>query len=184
MARRRRRRGAAAAVRVTETGAFTLHSKPGAPKTIYIDFDGHNVTGTIWNNNSGFASHPMKPYDTDGSPTTWSASELDVVADVWRRMAEDFAPYDVDVTTEEPAPFNADVGHILVTRKVDENGNEIFDCGCGGVAYFGAFGNGFLSPGLVFLDGVGGAHNIAEAGSHELGHKLYLAHDGVSSTGR
>ena len=168
---------------ITETGAFTLHSKPGAPKTVYIDFDGHNVTGTIWNNNSGFASHPMKPYDTDGSPTTWSASELDVVADVWRRMAEDLAPYDVDVTTEEPALFDGNVGHILVTRKADENGNTIYNCSCGGVAYYGGFGNTYLLPGLVFLDGVGGAHNIAEAASHELGHNLYLAHDGTSSTG-
>ena len=125
----------------------------------------------------------MKPYDTDGSPTTWSASALDVVADVWRRMAEDLAPYDVDVTTEEPALFDGNVGHILVTRKADENGNTIYNCSCGGVAYYGGFGNTYLLPGLVFLDGVGGAHNIAEAASHELGHHPYLAHDGTSSTG-
>ena len=35
----------------------------------------------------------------------------------------------------------------------------------------------------MFLDGVGGANNSAEAASHELGHNLYLAHDGTSSTG-
>ncbi len=166
---------------LSQIDTFTLHSKPGAPKTVYIDFDGHNVTGTIWNSESGFASHPMKAYDTSGDPAIWTTAELDVVADVWRRMVEDLAPYDVDVTTEEPAVFNADVGHILVTRKIDENGNAIFNCGCGGVAYFGAFGNGFLLPGLVFLDGVGGAHNISEAATHELGHNLYLAHDGTSS---
>ena len=51
------------------------------------------------------------------------------------------------------------------------------------MAYYGGFGNTYLLPGLVFLDGVGGAHNIAEAASHELGHNLYLAHDGTSSTG-
>jgi len=168
---------------ITETDAFTLHSKPGAPKTIYIDFDGHNVTGTVWNNSSGYTSHPMKPYDTDGDPLFWTAGELDVVADVWRRMVEDFAPYDVDVTTEEPAVFDGNVGHILVTRKVDENGHAIYNCNCGGVAYYGGFGYPYKSPGLVFQDGLSGTHNIAEAASHELGHNLYLAHDGTSSSG-
>jgi len=164
---------------ITQFDAFTLHSKPGAPKTIYIDFDGHLVTGTIWNDRSGFAEHPMKPYDTSGDATIWTSGELDVIADVWRRMAEDFAPYDVDVTTQEPTVFGGNVGHILVTRKVDEIGQAIYTCTCGGVAFFRGFGDAFLSPGLVFLDGVGGAHNIAEAASHELGHNLNLSHDGL-----
>ncbi|MHA1527934.1 MAG: immunoglobulin-like domain-containing protein [Alphaproteobacteria bacterium] len=166
---------------ITQTGVFTLHSKPGAPKTVYIDFDGHLVTGTTWNARTGVSEHPMKPYDTSGDATIWTASELDVVADVWRRMAEDLAPYDVDVTTQEPTVFNNNVGHILVTRKVDENGNEIYDCSCGGVAFYRGFGDSYLLPGLVFLDGVGGAHNIAEAATHELGHNLNLSHDGSAS---
>jgi hypothetical protein len=29
--------------------AFLLHSRPGAPKVIYLDFTGHVTTGTGWN---------------------------------------------------------------------------------------------------------------------------------------
>ena len=60
-------------------------------------------------------------------------------------------------------------------------------CGCGGVAYVGVFdsaNNGYNQPALVFTTGVGnGAKNIAEAGSHEVGHNLGLSHDGTSTLG-
>ena len=169
---------------ITQVEAFRLHSRPGAPKTVYIDLDGHVVTGTIWNSESGFGSHPLRPYDSNGNPSTWSTTELNVVADIWRRMAEDFAPYDIDVTTEQPAVFNSNVGHVVVTYKTDANGNPIFVCNCGGVAYVDVFGTAFAQPALVFVDGVGtGAHNISEAASHEFGHNLGLTHDGTSTVG-
>ena len=101
-------------------------------------------------------------------------------------MAEDFAPYDIDVTTEEPPAFGPNVGHILVTRKADENNRNIYNCSCGGVAYVGVWGLSnytYYQPALVFLDGVGGPHNISEAASHELGHNLNLSHDGTSTVG-
>ena len=31
------------------TDTFLLHSKPGASKVIYLDFDGHTTSGTSWN---------------------------------------------------------------------------------------------------------------------------------------
>lgn len=38
----------------------------------------------------------------DGSPSTWSAAELSDFLAVWRAISEDYAAYDVDVTTEDP----------------------------------------------------------------------------------
>jgi hypothetical protein len=38
----------------------------------------------------------------DGSPITWSAAELADVLAIWRALSEDYAPWDVDVTTEDP----------------------------------------------------------------------------------
>ena len=61
----------------------------------------------------------VRLYDTDGNEGVFTQSELDVIAEVWKRVAEDFAPYDIDVTTEEPTSFGPNVGHILVTRKAD-----------------------------------------------------------------
>lgn len=171
---------------ITLSGAFSLHSKPGAARTVYLDMDGHVVTGTAWNNSSGHNTLHMRPYDTNGDDNTFTQSELNDIAEVWKRVAEDFAPYDIDVTTEEPPSFGPNVGHILVTRKKDEFGNSIYVCGCGGVAYVGVWGissYAYYQPALVFLDGVGGPHSISEAASHELGHNIYLSHDGTATLG-
>jgi hypothetical protein len=169
---------------ISEADAFTLHSKPGAARTVYLDMDGHVVTGTIWNGSADPLY--MRPYDTNGDEGVFTAGELNDIAETWKRVAEDFAPYDIDVTTEEPASFGPNVGHILVTRKADQFNNPIYSCSCGGVAYVGVWGRSnytYYQPALVFLDGVGGPHNISEAASHELGHNLNLSHDGTGSVG-
>jgi hypothetical protein len=38
----------------------------------------------------------------DGNTADWSAAELSNILAIWRAVAEDYAPFDVDVTTEEP----------------------------------------------------------------------------------
>ena len=170
---------------ITQAEAFTLHSKPGASRVVYLDMDGHVVSGTIWNSTADPLY--MRPYDSNGDESTFTQTELSEIAETWKRVAEDFAPYDIDVTTEEPPAFGPNVGHILVTRKADENNrNIIYNCSCGGVAYVGVWGRSnytYYQPALVFLDGVGGPHNISEAASHELGHNLNLSHDGTSTVG-
>lgn len=162
---------------------FSLHSRPGASRVVYLDMDGAVVSNTAWN--SGTLT--MRPYSIDGDFGTFTQAELDAIAETWKRIAEDFAPYDIDVTTEQPAAFGANVGHILVTRKASVEGPEIYSCGCGGVAYVGVWGGSnfpYYQPALVFTDGVGtGPHNISEAASHELGHNLGLSHDATSTQG-
>lgn len=53
---------------------FFLHSRPGATKTIYLDFNGHTTTGTAWNTNPGWNVDPIvtPAYDTDGNPASFS----------------------------------------------------------------------------------------------------------------
>jgi len=166
---------------LSKSKTFSLHSKPGAANMVYLDMDGHTVTGTAWNG----AGDPlnMRPYDSSGNDNDFTGTELKEIAEVWKRVAEDFAPFDIDVTTEEPSAFGPNVGHILVTRKADRAGKVIYNCNCGGVAYVDVWGGSnysFYQPALVFLDGVTGPHNISEAASHELGHNLGLSHDGTS----
>lgn len=162
---------------------FTLHSRPGASRVVYLDMDGAVVSNTVWN--SGTLT--MRPYSIDSDFSTFTQAELDAIAESWKRIAEDFAPYDIDVTTEEPASFGPNVGHILVTPKTSVEGTQIYSCSCGGVAYVGVWGGSnfpFYQPALVFTDGVGtGPHNITEAASHELGHNLGLSHDATSTQG-
>lgn len=172
---------------LTEQQTFNLHSKPGASRVVHLDMDGRIVTGTRWNDNAGVDPLYMRPYDSDGNEASLSQAELNAIAEVWKRIAEDFAPFDIDVTTEEPASYGPQVGVILVTYNADENGRQIYPCSCGGVAYVGVWGESnysYYQPALVFIDGVGtGPHNISEAASHELGHNLSLSHDGTSTQG-
>jgi hypothetical protein len=174
---------------VTETDVFKLHSKPGALSVLYVDFDGHVLIGTVWNANSGQTELDMLPFNPDGGdPYTFTQAELTRIAESWRRVAEDFAPFDIDVTTEEPPyttgadgrrNYASNVGHNLVTRKADANGNDAYSCSCGGVAYYNAFGNNYSQPGLTFNSSLG---SNALTISHETGHTLYLSHDGGASS--
>ena len=175
--------GPEAAPATTLDDAFLLHSRPGASKRVFVDFDGHVITGTAWNN-SGATSYAALPYDLDGDPSTFNATERERIVSIWHRISEDMAPFDIDVTTEEPLSFDRYTGRILVTHTVDGNGNSMPSSGGGGVAYVGVFGNSnyhtYYSPALVYYNHLGGGSesSVAEASSHELGHNLALSHDG------
>ena len=69
------------------------------------------------------------PFDQDGDPTTFSDGELSAIAGVWQRVAEDYAPFSVDVTTEEPAAFGPNTGRVLITDSVAqvEQGTVLVD---------------------------------------------------------
>ena len=173
-------------LKVTASDIFTLHSKPGAAKTVHLDFEGHMITGTIWNNETGRTTLYARPYDSDGNESSFSTSEIDQMAAMWHRVAEDFAPFDIDVTTEPPLNYGPNVGHILVTHRTDAQGYNLYPNSAGGVAYVNVWGRSdytYYQPALVFYNhlGNGNIHNIAEASSHELGHNLALAHDGTST---
>lgn len=165
--------------------AFKLHSRPGSPNVVYIDFDGATITGTAWNGTH--TQLDALAYNVEGDRSSFSAMERTRIIDIWHRVAEDLAPYDIDVTTERPAVFNSTTGTILVTHSIDANGNTINCASCGGVAYVNVFGRSnyhtYYSPALVFYDklGGGGETYVAEASSHEFGHNLGLSHDGTTT---
>ena len=170
---------------LTSANVFTLHSKPGSGNVVFLDFDGHTISGTAWNN----SVDPLlaQPYDLDGLSGSFSSSELANVAEIWRRIAEDYAAFDIDVTTEQPSSFGPTTGRILITRDTDANGNAMPAQGAGGVAYVGVWGRtnyGYYSPALVYYNRLGGGRPdyVSEASSHELGHNLSLSHDATSSS--
>jgi hypothetical protein len=97
-------------------------------------------------------------------------------------VAEDYAAFNVDVTTERPAAFTTRTAHALITRNTDADGNANPSSGAGGVAYVGAFGQANYAtfrPAWIYNNNLGNSESyIAEATSHELGHNLGLSHDG------
>jgi hypothetical protein len=169
---------------------FLLHSRPGAQRTIYLDFDGAVIKDTAWNGGGGEIT--AQPFDSDGHvDTNFSAEELQRIQYIWQRVAEDYAPFDIDVTTEKPAGSKLTrkdaADQVYGTTVLITNHNGVYDCECGGVAYVGVFDNigDFYKPALVFWDMLGSGHEkyVAEAISHEAGHNLGLSHDGYSGGG-
>ena len=73
-------------------------SRPGAAYTLYLDFGGfyyRGLPGAI----SGFTS----AYSVDGDLTSFSAHELSNIQQIWSRAATQLAPFDINVTTVDPA---------------------------------------------------------------------------------
>ncbi|MFM8748220.1 MAG: PKD domain-containing protein [Aestuariivirga sp.] len=165
---------------------FRLHSKPGSQKTLYLDFDGADLSGTAWNMTG--SSIAAAGFDINGN-AAFSTTEMQQIQYIWQRVAEDFAPFDINVTTEAPPPgkitrssmTDPEYGAVaLITRRAG-----VYSCNCGGVAYVGVFGmtTDFYKPALVFYDALGGGDEkfVAEAISHEIGHNVGLLHDGTAT---
>jgi len=162
------------------------HSKPGATRVLFLDFNGHVIVNTAWNTSRGISQWDCLPFDTDGDNTTFSDSEQQYIIQMWERVAEDYAPFDVDVTTEQPPVWTATTGHALITPTLDANGKQCPHYTYGGIAYVDVFGDydysynsaGSHSPAWVTPMSGNSYANTAEAASHELGHNMGLSHDG------
>jgi PKD repeat protein len=169
--------------------AFKLHSKPNATKKIYIDFDGHVATKTAWNKVDK-PTITADPFNIDGNMGVDTERERTAIYHIWASVAEDFLPFDVDVTTEEPTPdelLRSDTTDVKYgTRVVITTTHSTKVCtNCGGVAYVGVFnyvGSDFFKPAWVFYNALNYNNKaIAEAISHEAGHNLGLHHDGIKN---
>lgn len=167
-------------------GSLIFHSRPGSPNVLYLNFAGEDVTNTEWNTSLGRSVIPALPFSSDTDYTTFSDSEQAVIRRVWQRVAEDYAPFDINVTTERPASFNNRTAMALITRDTDANGAANPSNSGGGVAYVNAFGSTSFAryrPAWVYHDNLSnGESYIAEAASHEIGHNLGLSHDGTSGS--
>lgn len=159
---------------------FQLHSNPGATKVIYLDFDGYttgDVYGSDWDNLTSPA------WDYSGNGAAFTDTERQIIQKIWARVAEDYAPFGVDVTTQDPG-----VEALRKSGSTDQaygirvviTGDDTPAPGSGGVAYIGSFNFSTDTPAYVFNVS---EKSVAEAISHEVGHSLGLGHDGTATLG-
>ena len=145
--------------RTTAIPAFS--SKPNSKFVIYIDLDGEVTSGKDWSNEKTINALPLRTY-TDAQ-----------VEQLWNVTAQDYLPWDVNVTTDR-TKFDAAAKKqrkmIVVTKT-----NETQYPGVGGVAMIGSFSDGLDEVAWCFNDGI---KTIGETCSHEIGHTVGLNHDG------
>ena len=140
-------------------------SLPGAAAVAYLDMDGETVSGTVWNGGNTIAAGGIDGRFSDAA-----------MIDVWERVAEDYAPFQINVTTDESEYLRADPSRRI--RCIITPTNEWYGSS-GGVAYVGSFTWTGDTPCWVFSDNLANSSRyIAEAVSHEIGHTLGLRHDG------
>jgi hypothetical protein len=81
-----------------------LNSLPGAAKSIYLDFDGD--VQSVWTRDGWQTYKDIKAQASD-------LNEADI-RKVWETVAEDYAPFNVNVTTVQPASFADNVAMRVV----------------------------------------------------------------------
>ena len=139
-----------------------LSSYPSATATIFLDFDGHYVSGTLWNNGNPINCAPSGMTDAQ-------------ITEAFNRVAEDYRPFNVNITTDSivflAAPMNQRIRMIITPSSA-------WCPGVGGVAIIGSFTWGDDTPGFVFNDQLGpnSPKMVGECIAHESGHTLGLDH--------
>ncbi|MEY3896824.1 MAG: hypothetical protein RLZZ214_2344, partial [Verrucomicrobiota bacterium] len=141
-----------------QNGIIPLQSRPGAVAVVYLDFDGEKGPHLDWGDFDAAAPPGMTPTH---------------VRDVWSRVAEDFAPFNLNVTTDLQVFLNAP--ETSRQRCIITPTNTAAP-GAGGVAWVGSFGDGGDTSCWCFY--YSNPKYAAEIISHEVGHTLGLFHDG------
>jgi hypothetical protein len=146
-----------------------LNSFPQATATIFLDFDGQTVSSPYWTATPFYAT-----------PANLTPAQI---TSVFNRVAEDFRPFNLNITTDSAVFLAAAPGRrqrIIITSYSSWYGNA------GGVAYIPSFRWSQEVPGFVFSNLLAtntnpeiNAKRVAEAASHETGHTLGLDHQRI-----
>jgi hypothetical protein len=162
-----------------------LHSNPGSAKTLYLNFLGNTITEDfaantfgVDRNLNGLVTHP---FDIDGDASSFSGTEQTMIRKIWEIVAEDYRPFDIDVTTSYEGTFGDGVA-VNVAIGGTTRDDELTS----GYAPVGGFSNERSNTALVVTTNIARyTHDewydtiqaIGNSVSHESGHLFGLEHD-------
>ncbi|MBL8823974.1 MAG: pre-peptidase C-terminal domain-containing protein [Planctomycetia bacterium] len=171
--------------------APALSSRPGAAYTMYLNFSGFDYPGT-W----GGQTPGVTPAYNGQTGTTFTTTEQANIKNIWSRVAQAYAIFDINVTTVDPAVAAGQAANDLarynyyqntprLMHTVIGNGASTFYGSAGGVSYVNVMHDAATFSGAhtnwAFVNRLGGVtafHNIFTASAHELGHAASLSHQG------
>jgi hypothetical protein len=177
-------------------GMPMLNSNPRATHTIYLNFTGSRMTRD-WSPdgfpNVNLGKHHTV-FDLDGDASRFSDGEADAIYRIWKYVADDYAPFDVNVTTVNnnynPSVYWDNVLEVAIGGWVprNEEGEGLY-----GVAHFNQYAR--LGEDAVYVfsdrhkdtalaqydDDAQGAYEffvkaVAGTAAHEAGHAFGLEH--------
>ncbi len=163
-----------------------FHSLPGAADTLYLDFDGHSAS-------DAWGTYNALPFNFGGGPAgTFSPGERLAIRNIWRTVAEDFSPFQINVTTASPGSFADRVSFRMV--MTESSGAIVNAAGALGVAFLDSYHSGGSDDQVAWVfasafGSFGAGSNLGWSGrivaggvemgntvSHEFGHALGLHH--------
>ena len=141
-----------------------LNSYSPASATVYLDFDGAEVEGTLWNEEGKITAEP-----SGLSPAT--------IAWIHKQVADHFKLFNLNVTTDPEVYSRAPVLQrirIIITPDGAWYGPAT------GVSAIGSFTWGDDTPAWVFMRALSdNPAFIAACATHQIGHSLGLQHQSV-----
>lgn len=158
-------------------GVPAYRSLPSARHGLYLDFDG-NYHALF----AGSRDVTTPAYDTDGDPLSLSSGEREDIRRIWARVAEDFSPFNIDVTTESPPPGRYDRWQRVAIGGAS---TDWYEFAAAGTAMVGSFiHSNAADPAFVFTEQSNGDGStfryplvtVADAAAHEAAHTFGLLH--------
>ncbi|MBN2217658.1 MAG: DUF1349 domain-containing protein, partial [Pirellulales bacterium] len=132
-----------------ENGMPILHSRPGAPASLFLDFDGYDPESWL-------------PFTQDGDGSTFNLTEQTTIIESWRQVEAWYSMFDLDVTTIQPNVSTQPTAWHVITPSYKN----------GGLAW-SIFPH--TSPGSL-SDGDWSPFNVQAAIVHEVGHTFGCGH--------
>src|SRR5580700_5847553 len=141
-----------------------LNSYSTAAATVYLDFDGAEVNGTIWNEQGRIIAAPS---GLSPASITW----------IHKLISDHFNLFNLNITTD-PAVYERAPIHQRTRIIITPDGSWYGQVP--GVSAIGSFVWGGDTPAWVFMNALGNnPFFIAASATHQIGHTLGLQHQSL-----